>query len=138
MSAEIFVDTSAWYPVADASHADHPRLAAALRDRVGRGLRIVTTNLVVAETHALLLRRSGRSPALRFLTEVVREPILVATSSPEVEARARSEWLEPYEDQNFSLADAVSFVVMDERGIEEALTLDRHFAVAGFQVVPGE
>lgn len=33
-------------------------------------------------------------------------------------------------------ADAASFVVMSELGIREALTLDRHFTVAGFITLP--
>ncbi len=37
----------------------------------------------------------------------------------------------PIEDQDFSLADAVSFAVMSERRISKALTLDHHFSVAG-------
>jgi predicted nucleic acid-binding protein len=46
------------------------------------------------------------------------------------------EWLERFDDQDFSLTDAVSFAVMSSRGIAEAITLDRHFVVAGFRVVP--
>lgn len=42
-------------------------------------------------------------------------------------------WLARYDDQDFSFADAVSFAVMTERGIREALTLDHRFAVAGFR-----
>jgi predicted nucleic acid-binding protein len=137
VAAELFVDTGAWYSLADRAHPEHARLADVLRERVGGGVRIVTTNLVVAESHALLLRRAGRHAALRFLTEVVREPILVVTSSREIEARARTQWLERYDDQDFTLADGVSFAVMAERGIAEALALDRHFATAGFRLVPG-
>lgn len=137
MGAELFVDTSAWYPLADARHPDHGALAATLRERVAGGSRIVTTNLVVAETHALLLRGAGPGPALRFVREVRREPLLVEASSPELEARAVDEWLERFADQGFSLTDAVSFAVMARRGITEALTLDRHFSTAGFVMVPG-
>ena len=39
---------------------------------------------------------------------------------------------------DFSLADAVSFAVMKARKIREALTLDAHFGVAGFAMVPGK
>jgi predicted nucleic acid-binding protein len=39
-------------------------------------------------------------------------------------------------NQSFSLTDAVSFAVMAERGIREALALDHHFSSAGFLVVP--
>ncbi|MEP6600630.1 MAG: hypothetical protein ABJB49_02320 [Nitrospirota bacterium] len=60
-----------------------------------------------------------------------------ATShSPEDEQCAVTDWLERFDDQLFSLTDAVSFAVMSDRGIREALALDNHFAVAGFAVVP--
>ena len=136
MAAELFVDTSAWFPLADPRHPDHDRLAKALTRRVRAGVRIVTTNLVVAETHALLLRRVGWEPALRFLREARRPPLGVEPSTPDIEVRAAEEWLERFEDQPFSLTDAVSFTVMSDRGITEALTLDHHFAVGGFTMVP--
>jgi predicted nucleic acid-binding protein len=136
VAAELFVDTSAWYPVADPRHPDHSSLAQELTDRVRSGVRVVTTNLVVAETHAILLRRVGREGALRFLGEVLRDPLLVETSTPEMERRAVEEWLAPYSGQDFSLVDAVSFVVMKDRGTTEALTLGHHFAAAGFTMVP--
>jgi predicted nucleic acid-binding protein len=134
--AELLVDTSAWYPLADPEHPDHPACAGALREQVRSGARIVTTNLLIAESYALLLNRLGRESALAFLTEVRRPPIAVVASSPELEHRAHVDWLEPFDDQDFSLADAVSFAVMAERGIKEALTLDRHFAAAGFRMIP--
>jgi uncharacterized protein len=134
--AELFVDTSAWYPIADAGHPDHPVLAAALRRAVGEGRRIVTTNLVVAETQVLLLRRVGRRPALRFAEEVRREPMVVERGTGEVEERAVEHWLRRFQDQPFSFTDAVSFAVMERRGIREALALDHHFTVAGFDRVP--
>ena len=36
----------------------------------------------------------------------------------------------------YSLADAVSFVVMRERDIRRALTLDTDFEAEGFEIVP--
>ena len=137
MPGELFVDTSAWYPLAVRSHPDHASLAATLQERVASGCVVVTTNLVVAETHALLLRRVGREAALRFVREARREPLVMERSSAELEARAVDEWLAPFDDQDLSLADAVSFAVMAARGITDALTLDHHFAAAGFTMVPG-
>jgi predicted nucleic acid-binding protein len=134
--AEIFVDTSAWYALAVPSVAEHAAVQRVLRDRIIKKVRVVTTNLVVAETHVLLLRRSGRRAAMTFLREVVRAPNVVVTSLPEHEAIALEKWLAKFEEHQFSLADAVSFAVMTERGIREALALDHHFAVAGFTVLP--
>lgn len=133
----LFVDTSAWYPLADGAHSDHQALVEALRVRVRKGVTVVTSNLVVAESHGLLLRRVGREIALAFLEAVRRSPNRIEHVTPEREDVAVDEWIRRFADQNFSLADATSFALMSELGIEEALTLDRHFATAGFVMVPG-
>ena len=80
-----------------------------------------------------LLRRVGRSAALTFLQTVGEPPNVVVRSSRELDAAAQRNWLTRYADQDFSFADAVSFAVMTERGIRDALALDHHFVVAGFQ-----
>ena len=133
---ELFVDTSAWYPLVNAAHADHDDVSRELRRAIRSGAGLVTTNIVVAETHALLLRRWGRSPALSYLRSVLQSPNRVETVTPERTVAAIDQWIEPFGDQTFSLADAASFVVMTELGIRDALTLDRHFATAGFVMRP--
>lgn len=136
MASELFVDTSGWYPIADPTEPTHHAVARALREKVGGGIRVVTTNLVVAETHALLMRRIHRDVALAFVQRVVTPPQIAVSSSPEIEERATHDWLERYTDQNFTFTDAVSFAVMNERRIQEALTLDHRFAAAGFTMIP--
>jgi len=134
--AEIFIDTSAWYPAVVASHPEHAAVAQAMREAVRAGARLVTTNLVVMETHALLLHRVGRTVALTFAQTVYEPPTLVVSSTAELEQHALADWITKYADQPFSLADAVSLAVMRARGIPRALTLDAHFATAGFRMVP--
>ncbi|MDP9179473.1 MAG: PIN domain-containing protein [Gemmatimonadota bacterium] len=136
MATELFVDTSAWYALALPSAPQHRKVSDALRQRIQRGTRIVTTNLIVGETHALLLRRASRSVALTFVREVRRAPNIVVPSTAEYEELAVTDWLAKFDDQSFSFTDAVSFAVMSDRGVSEALALDHHFAVAGFVVVP--
>jgi uncharacterized protein len=136
VAAELFVDTSAWYPLAVANHPQHTAVARALTERVRAGIRVVTTNLVIAESHALLLHRTHGTAALEFVRTVRQRPHLVVTSTPELESTAITDWLERFDDQSFSLVDAVSFAVMKNRGIEQALTLDAHFVTAGFRSLP--
>jgi uncharacterized protein len=133
VAAEFFVDTSAWYPILVAKHPDHVRLASRLRTLIRDHRRLVTTNLVVAETHALLLRRVGHTAALTFVKTVGEPPNVVVQSTQELEHTAAHHWLARYVDQDFSFTDAVSFAVMTERQIKDALALDHHFAIAGFQ-----
>ena len=105
MAAEIFVDTSAWFPLAVRGDRAHGAVAEALRERIRRGTRVVTTNLVVAETHALLLRRTTRAAALAFVGHVGRPPNVILYSTPELEAQAVTDWLERYDDPAQLLED---------------------------------
>jgi predicted nucleic acid-binding protein len=136
VAGEYFVDTSAWYPLLVASHTDHKRLAAVVATLIAQRRRSVTTNLVVAETHALILQREGRRAARAGLQAIDQAAAVVVHSVPALEGVARRDWIDRFTDQDFSLADAVSFAVMRERRIEDVLTLDHHFAVAGFRVAP--
>jgi predicted nucleic acid-binding protein len=137
VAAEIFVDSAAWYPLMVRRHPQHRDFARELETRVRKGVRVVTTNLVVAETHALVLHRAGREAAINFVQTVRQTPNLVVSTTPELETDAVGQWLERFAEQAFSFTDAVSFAVMKARGIREVLTLDRHFGAAGFNVVPG-
>jgi len=134
---ELFVDTSAWYPIVVRSHPDHERLSDALRVQVERRTRVVTSNLVVAESHALIRRRAGIAAGLRFVQLVRASPNVVVTSTTSIESQGISDWLTRYADQPFSMVDAVSFAIMAERRTRVALTLDRHFAIAGYEMLPG-
>jgi predicted nucleic acid-binding protein len=139
VAPELFIDTSAWFALAKRplqEGDDESRVQAAMREGLKSGVRPVTTNLVVAESHVLMQRRLGRRPALTFLREVYRQAITIVRSDAALEAAAQEDWIEVFEDQDFSFTDAVSFAVMSERRIKQALTLDSHFKAAGFQVLP--
>ena len=73
---------------------------------------------------------------MEFLRRVRKPGIIVVESSADLESQALTDWIERYRDHDFSLCDAVSFAVMRERGIQWALTFDRHFAAAGFEMLP--
>jgi predicted nucleic acid-binding protein len=136
VAGEFFIDTSAWYPILDPAHPHHRAVAAPLRALIAERRRVVTTSLVVSETHALMLRREGRRAARAGLDGIDRATDVLVHSTAALETAARRDWIDRFSDQAFSLADAVSFAVMRERRIEDVLTLDRHFAAAGFRVLP--
>jgi hypothetical protein len=137
MSREVFVDTSAWIAVSDLRDKYHAAARAEHNRLIGGNRLLVTTNLVIAETYILIRRTGGHEQAMRFLRSLRGSPRLQRVwSDATLESQAEN-ILERYSDQNFSYTDAVSFVVMQEGGIEEAFTFDRHFASLGFRMLPG-
>ena len=132
--AWVFVDTGAYFALTftgDENHQSarslHQRLAAERRQ-------LVTTNFVLAETHALLLNRLNRDIALRVLESIDQSSTRIVRVSASDELLAR-EIPRRYRDKDFSLTDATSFVIMERLGIRTAFAFDRHFAQYGLTVL---
>lgn len=133
--AQVFVDTGAWIALAAEDDAHHEEAAEAYPELL-RKYRLVTTNLVVAETYILLRREAGHRAAIEFLERLAASPrIRKVYSTPELEREAE-EILRRYKDPDFSYTDAVSFALMQQEGIEEAFAFDAHFRTMGFLLIP--
>ena len=114
---------------------------AAARDARDSWLRnggvLATTDYVVDETLSLLRARLGLDAAARWWAQVdASSRVQWERIGPERAARART-WFFDRRDKDFSFTDCTSFVVMRELRLRAALTTDRHFLQAGFEVVPG-
>jgi len=94
---------------------------------------LVTTELVLVEL-ANSLAASRFRPLVQDYFGLLRQQIHVVPAS-----RARLEnalrLYHQHDDKRWSLTDCLSFVVMRERRITEALTGDHHFMQAGFVAV---
>lgn len=137
MPASLFVDSGGWIAINVARDRMNPVARDFYQVQALKKYRnLVTTNLVVAESHAYLLKAMGREFALRFLSLLNASPrVDVISSTHEFEGKARN-IMTKYQDQDFSFCDAVSFVVMKDLGIRDAFTFDNHFETAGFRILP--
>jgi uncharacterized protein len=132
-----FLDTSGWFAALSPKEAKHRAAHATYRSWIESDTRLVTTNLVVAEMQILLSRFRGAEEGLRFIDSLYQDPTHeVVFVNRDLERAAIDHWLRRYRDQHLSLADAVSFEVMRVRRIRQALALDEHFELAGFERVP--
>src|SRR6266542_3221500 len=132
---QVFVDTGAFYAALNRKDQYHREAAMLFALAVTEAWRMLTSNFVVAETHALVLTRLGRDLAAEWLRSVPADVIRVTEQD---EAKARR-IIFSYRDKEFSYCDATSFTVMERLRIRSAMAFDPHFAQYGkFTLVRAE
>jgi predicted nucleic acid-binding protein len=133
----LFLDTSGWAAALIARDQNHAAAAEFYRKAQQHRQAFLTTNLVVAEMHAMIGGKMDDGVALRLL-DLLRTDAThrVVCSTPQLEREAVDRWLRPRLGQGISLADAVSFEIMRREGIRTAFTFDGDFLAAGFEVAP--
>jgi uncharacterized protein len=130
----IFVDSSAWIALFSRRDQHHEEADCAFRAIVASGKRILTTNLILAEIHRLLLHRAGIQAAAAALQKIETSRLVEIIFSDHSIHKSAKDWLDQLSAHPISYADAVSFSVMKKAGCREALSYDRHFQIAGFKV----
>jgi predicted nucleic acid-binding protein len=131
---EALVDTSGWASFFVRNEPFHTLAKRLVRRWQARGVRVVTTNYILVELVALFTSpmRIPRLLQISHIDTIRSAPWAeVVHVDPALDADA---WalLKTRQDKEWSLVDCVSFVVMQQRGVREALTTDHHFEQAGF------
>ena len=127
MNRAVLWDSSAVLALLDADDTDHEAAKTTAHAIANESRPSFMTNHLEVETHALLLRKLGRTVALEWL---LRGRMPVVRVSLREERRAR-ELLANYDDKDWSLCDALSFAVIEARGVETAFSFDRDFLQFG-------
>jgi uncharacterized protein len=128
----VFADTFAliaWLNPRDNAHAV---VAAYLDGFTGQ---LVTTEWVLVELADALSAPEARTTAAAFLQAVRADPQFEVVGYDPAVFQAGFDLFAARPDKAWSLTDCISFAVMTERGLFEALTGDHHFEQAGFRAV---
>ena len=128
----VFVDSGGWIALLSARDTHHAEAEELFRTAVSRRVRLLTTNLVIAETHRALLFRAGSAAALSALGRMEASPLTALTFVGAAEHSAALQWLRRFDDQAISYTDAASFAVMAASRCRTVLGFDRDFVIAGF------
>jgi uncharacterized protein len=129
MNRSIFVDTSGFLCLHDETELRNDRAI----ELVTTAARLDTTNYVLAEFIPLSeSRKHDRKEAITFLNDFLLIPRIVLVWIDRKLHSSGMELLESRLDKTYSLCDAVSFLVMREHGLTDALTTDKHFEQEGF------
>jgi predicted nucleic acid-binding protein len=136
MAAGLFLDTSGWFAAYSPRERGHETARSTYADSIRGGELLVTTPLIAAEMHTLILRWRGPQAGASFLESVFGTgAYLIVQLDDDLINAAISRWIRRFSDKPVSLADAVSFEVMRRERIARALTFDHHFADAGFETL---
>lgn len=116
----------------DSFHAKAVLLAGQLK---AENTQVVTTYAVLLEIGNALAEQRHRQIATNLLAGLELDPTVeIIPFSRDIYERA-FQLYKARPDKDWGLVDCISFVVMQDNGVTEALTADQHFQQAGFQTL---
>lgn len=127
-----FADTYYFLALVSSKDESHERALAFSRDA---RLETLTTAWVLAEVADGLASQPRRAIALKLLDSLRSNPRMAILPAEQDQFERGLKRFRERPDKEWSLTDFISFVVMEEHGIQDALTADHHFGQAGFNVL---
>jgi uncharacterized protein len=129
---DAFADTAYWLALVVKQDQYHARVQAWMPHITGR---ITTTGAVLLETANALARPAWRGSAVALIEHLrQRADVQIIPLDPKLWERGW-ELYRRRPDKGWSLTDCISFVVMQDAALADALTSDGHFTQAGFRAV---
>ncbi|HXH70913.1 MAG TPA: PIN domain-containing protein [Pyrinomonadaceae bacterium] len=95
---------------------------------------LLTTDAVLLEI-GNSLARSYKQKSIQIIDEFLSSEEIEIIRLDEILFEKAFELYKTHADKSWGLVDCISFVVMKERGITDALTCDKHFSQAGFRAL---
>jgi predicted nucleic acid-binding protein len=95
----------------------------------------VTTRAVQLEIGNALSKRRYRQAAVQLLGALEADPLVEIIPLSETLYLQALQLYRERQDKEWGLVDCISFIVMTERNLTEALTTDEHFQQAGFHTL---
>lgn len=131
----LFADSGYWVALYDFSDQLHRRARQVTRD-LGP-CRIVTSEMVMVEFLNHVSRGGDRirNSAVDAERELRMNPNVDVEPQTSLLFRNAVARYSSRTDQRWSLTDCASFLIMEQRGITEALAYDRDFVQAGFRAL---
>ena len=135
MTNKIFLDTAYAIALSVESDEHHERAEELAEQLEVEQTRLVTTRAILLEIGNALSKKRYREAAVALLDALEEDlSVEVVPLSEELYSQAL-ELFRNRPDKEWGLVDCVSIIVMQERGLTEALTTDEHFKQAGFRAL---
>ncbi len=132
----LFADTSYWLALELNNDQNHERALAHWQSLIKNPFNLVATSYIFDETVTYLNSRNHHEKAVEVGENLLLSPTIELVYIDDNLFFEGWTMIQKYQDKRYSLTDCLSFIVMKQKGLETALTFDRHFAQAGFKVEP--
>lgn len=99
---------------------------------------MITTHVVILEIGNALSKLRYRAAAVTLFDAIKLDPTIEIIPLSEALYEEGLKLFRQHQDKEWGLTDCVSFVVMRDRNVTDALTADGHFRQAGFQALLSE
>lgn len=128
----VFADTFFFLAILNPSDSAHKPAVTLSRQLIHPR---VTTAWVLTEVADAMSEGSNRAVFLEFLSFLKQNKFTTIVGASETLFDRGIELYSTRPDKNWSLTDCISFVVMRDFKIDDALTGDHHFEQAGFRAL---
>lgn len=129
---KVFLDTSFALALVAAKDAFHIRATQIAQRIKSESIGMLTTREVIIELANFLSRAKLRSAAVRLIDSIHSDLSIEIVEISQATFQQAYQLYAARMDKDWSLTDCISFVVMRDRKIDQALTSDHHFEQAGF------
>jgi uncharacterized protein len=128
----VFADADYWIALLNPRDQLHLK-AKSLSRKIDR-VRIITSQMVLVEVLAILASKGPllREAAVKLVDQLHNNPNLDIVPQTNVQFHNALNLYRDRQDKDWSLTDCASVLIMQERGISEALSYDKHLGQAGF------
>jgi predicted nucleic acid-binding protein len=133
--AEFFLDTSFAIALSSITDQNHERAVRLANQIETNKTRLVTTQAILLEIGNSLSKQKYRAAAIQLLESLETDPNVEVVLLTNSLYRLAFNLFKQREDKEWGLIDCISFIVMQDLGISDALTADTHFQQAGFRAL---
>jgi predicted nucleic acid-binding protein len=130
-----FVDASGWIALVNRNDGLHQQAARLFQQRLDEGKGFVTSSVVLLEVGNWLSPVTLRPLASRLWERIEHSQRIEVVELTSELGRKGWQLYGQRADKGWGAIDCISFIIMQERNLLEALTGDRHFQQAGFRVL---
>jgi len=132
---KVFVDTSGFKAIIDKEDDFHEESILIWKQLKEKKAAVITSNYILDETFTLLRARCGLKTSFKFRQALEESaPVLNIYRVTIKDEKEAWKWFKK-DWRNLSFTDCISFAMMKRLDIKKAVSFDKHFKRAGFQLV---